>query len=75
MEKGQTMRKNTGEITVAIKIKGEPTAVVHALANGLPTSALEGIRDGMIAELEKQKRRAPRKGTRRVSIKVKGGRA
>ena len=68
-------KKGSAVITVALTLRGEPTAVVAALANGLPTDALKGIRDGMIAELEKQRRRAPRKGTRRVSIKVKGGRA
>ena len=73
MEKGQTMKKAKGSavITVALTLRGEPTAVVAALANGLPTEALEGIRDGMIAEMEKRIA-SPRKGTRRVSIKVKG---
>jgi hypothetical protein len=66
------MKKGSAVITVALTLRGEPTAVVAALANGLPTEALEGIRDGMIAEMEKRIARPRRKGTRRVSIKVKG---
>lgn len=68
MEKGQTMRKGTGEITITLKLRGEPKAVVAALANGLPVEALEGIRGGMVEELEKRKRR-PAKGTRRLVIR------
>jgi hypothetical protein len=70
MEKGKApMKKATIEIT--LKLRGEPTAVVHALAHGLPVEALEGIRGGMVAELEKRRAR-PQKGTRRMTIR--GGR-
>jgi hypothetical protein len=67
MEKGQTM-KNTGTITITLKLRGEPAAVVAALANGLPVDALEGIRDGMTAELEARRKR-PARGKRRVTIR------
>jgi cytochrome P450 len=56
-------------ITVSLTLRGEPTAVVAALANGLPLDALEGIRDGMQRELEERTRK-PARGRRRVSIKV-----
>lgn len=60
------MKKGTIELTVTLR--GEPGAVVHALANGLPVDALEGIRDGMVRELEKRSAN-PRKGKRRVTIR------
>lgn len=50
MEKGETVKRGTIEITLTLR--GEPAAVVHALAEGLPVEALVGIRDGMTAELE-----------------------
>jgi hypothetical protein len=61
------MTKNTGTITIALKFRGEPAAVVAALANGFPLEALEQIRDGMIKELD-ARRRKPRPGRRRVRI-------
>jgi hypothetical protein len=57
-------------ITVSLTLRGEATAVVAALANGLPVDALEGIRDGMQAELEKRER-TPARGRRRVTITVR----
>jgi hypothetical protein len=63
------MAKAKALITVSLTLRGEPAAVVAAMANGLPVDALEGIRDGMQAELEKRAR-TPARGRRRVSIKV-----
>lgn len=60
--------KHTGTITISLKLRGEPAAVVAALANGLPREALEQIRDGMIDELD-ARRRKTRPGRRRVQIK------
>ena len=66
MEKGQTMRK--GEIEITLTLRGNPAGVVNAIANGLPRQALEGIRDGMIAELEARKKK-PARRPRRVTFK------
>jgi hypothetical protein len=68
METGEKVKKNTGEIMITLKLRGEPAAVVRALAHGLPVEALEGIRGGMVEELEKRKRR-PAKGPGRVAFK------
>ncbi len=65
------MKKGTAAITVTLTLRGEPTAVVHALANGLPVEALDELRGGMVAEIEKRLNR-PRKGTRRVVVRGKG---
>lgn len=56
-------------ITVSLTLRGEPTAVVAALANGLPVEALEGIRDGMQRELEERQQK-PARGRRRMTITV-----
>jgi hypothetical protein len=63
-------RTSKAVITVALTLRGEPTAVVAALANGLPIDALEGIRDGMQRELE-ERQHNPARGRRRVSITVR----
>lgn len=56
------------EITINLKLRGEPAAVVDALANGLPTSALEAIRDRLCVEAIKRQGK-PAKGRRRITIK------
>ncbi len=61
-----------GTIRLTITLRGEPVAVGHALANGLPSDVLKEIRDGMVREIEKRSKR-PTKGTRRVTIKGKAG--
>lgn len=63
------MAKANALITVSLTLRGEPQAVVAAMAHGLPLDALEGIRDGMQAELEKRARK-PLSGRRRMTIKV-----
>lgn len=68
------MKKGKATIEITLTLRGEPVAVVRALANGLPIEALDEIRGGMVAEMEKRRRR-PRKGTRRVVIKGKRARA
>lgn len=61
------MKRN--EIGMTIRITGEPTAVVDALANGFPRAVLEALRDRLCVEvLERQ--RKPGRGNRRVSITV-----
>ena len=48
------MKTSKATIEITLTLRGEPTAVVHALANGLPLEALDGIRGGMVAEMEKR---------------------
>jgi|GraSoiStandDraft_49_1057285.scaffolds.fasta_scaffold120884_3 hypothetical protein len=64
------MAKAKALITVSLTLRGEPAAVVAAMANGLPVDALEGIRDGMQRELEERQKK-PARGRRRVSITVR----
>lgn len=70
-------KKNTATIEITLTLRGEPTAVVHALANGLPIEALDEIRGGMVAEMEKREKLRKRSGARdsgrrRVVIRGKG---
>lgn len=58
-----------GTIEIVVKLRGEPRAVVKALANGLPLEALEGIHEGMKKELAKRERN-PARGRRPVRITV-----
>ena len=66
------MKKGTIELTITLR--GEPTAVVHALANGLPVDALEGIRDGMTRELQKRLQAAARfpRAKRSTKVRIRG---
>ncbi len=57
-------------LTITITLRGEPGALAHALANGLPLPALEEIRDGMTEELERRHRR-PAQRNRPVRIKAR----
>jgi hypothetical protein len=62
-------QKTKDEISITIKLAGEPTAVVGALANGLPREALEQLRDRMGEEIEKR-RANPAPGRRRVKVAI-----
>lgn len=63
------MKRN--EIELRITLRGKPAPVVDALANGLPPKALEALRDGMIEEIAKRKRR-PAKGRTAVRLELEG---
>ena len=56
------------EISITLKLAGEPSAVVGALVNGLPREAIVALRDRMGEELEKR-RANPARGRRRVTIR------
>lgn len=67
--KQRKRRMKKDEIEITVRLAGEPSAVVDALANGLPRPALEALRDRLCAAvIERQIK--PGRGRRRVSITV-----
>ena len=58
-----------GEIAITVRLAGKPEAVVDALANGLPSEALEALRDRLAIEAVRRSKK-PARGRRRVAITV-----